>query len=329
MSGANVRLGVAGAGRWGQNVIRTAAELGVLAAVCDGDVRALDSARANGGPASYHTEFDRMLREERLDAVVVATPAATHAELALEAMRRGVAVLVEKPFALRVEDAEAMVARARNEGVLLAAGHLLLYDPAVRAMLDSVAKRSIGVVRHVRTRRLGWGRLRSHEDVWWSFAPHDVSVVLAVMGERPTAAWRADGAFVRPHIADVAYGGFRFSLSRTAHVEVSWIEPRRFAQIAVVGSEGALLLDDARDGTRTLSFVPCGDRLNADGEPELWRSEARPLAFGDEPPLRCELREFCDAVRHGTHLPSNAGEALDVVRALAMAGHPVAMEATS
>lgn len=325
----NVRLGVAGAGPWGRNLIRTAAELGVLAAVCDADIGALDAAREAGGPATYCTDYAQMLRDIPLDALVIAAPAPLHARLAIDAIDAGLAVLVEKPFATKLSDAETMVARAKARGTLLAAGHLLLYDPAVRALLDAVRSGAIGTVRHYRSRRLGWGRLRAHEDVWWSFGPHDVSVMLEVMGEEPSSAHRSSSAFVRPHVADVAYVDYRFSLGRTGHVEVSWIEPRRTAQIAVFGSDGAIVLDDARDGSRTLVLVPCGDRLDASGEPELWREDARAIPFGDQPPLRAELAAFCAAIGGGPPPPSHAGEALSVVRALAMAGAPRTLEAVS
>lgn len=314
-----VRLGVLGAGPWGRNIVRTARELGVLAAVCDADIASLDAAREIGGPASYYTEYRRMFTEAHLEGVVIAAPAALHADLTIEAIDAGLAVLVEKPFATSLRSAERMVERARARGRLLAAGHLLLYDGAVNAMLETVARGGIGTLRHVRTRRLGWGRLRTHEDVWWSFAPHDVSVVLELMGDEPLEAMIAKSAFVRPHIADVTYADFRFTLGRTAHVEVSWIDPQRAAQIDVFGSEGTLSLIDERNGSRSLHFWPCGDRLNASGEPELWRAEPRMLAFDETPPLSAEIAAFCAALRDGTLPPSHAGEALAVVRALEMA----------
>jgi UDP-2-acetamido-3-amino-2,3-dideoxy-glucuronate N-acetyltransferase len=325
VSGA-VRLGVAGAGPWGRNIVRTARELGVLAAVCDGDIAALDAARDAGGPASYFSDYSKMLAEGGIEAVAIAAPAPLHADLAIAAIDAGLAVLVEKPFATSLRAAERVVERARARGTPLAAGHLLLYDGAVRAILHCAARGDIGSVRHVRTRRLGWGRLRAHEDVWWSFAPHDVSVVLAVMGDDPLQAACEKSAFVRPHVADMAYADFQFPLGRSAHVEVSWIEPQRAAQIDVVGSEGVLSLIDERNGSRCVRLWPCGDRLNARGEPELWREELRMLDFDRTPPLRAEIAAFCDAVRHGTPLPSGADEALAVVRALEMVQRPIREE---
>lgn len=314
-----VRLGVAGAGRWGANVVRTAAELGVLFAVCDSDAATLEAARARYESVRFFNDFDGML-SSGVEAVAIAAPAVLHAPLALRAIEIGVrGIFVEKPLALSVGDAEKLVEVARARGSLLTVGHLLLYHPAIREMLAMVKRGLIGDVRHFRSRRLGWGRLRHHEDVWWSFAPHDVSVMLEVMGGEPVEASRNASAFVRPRVADVAYADFRFADGRSAHIEVAWIDPMRSARMDVFGSQGALTLSD-REGATTLTLTPCGDRLDTRGEPELWLSEAREIPFASDPPLRVELQAFCDALRGGPEPPSRGEEGLAVVRTLAMAG---------
>lgn len=321
-----MRLGVAGAGRWGGNIIRTASELGVLAGVCDGDTRALDAARSRFDGVHFFSEYEEMLASGMIDAVAIAAPAALHASLATRAIQAGLNVFVEKPLALSVPEASAVVAAARARGVLLVVGHLLLYHPAVCEMLAAIRRGEIGDVRHFRSRRLGWGTLRAHEDVWWSFAPHDVSVMLEVMGDEPIDGKRNASAFVRPHIADITYADFRFSEGRSAHIEVAWIDPARSARIDVFGSQGTLTLTD-REGAATLTLTPCGDRLDLRGEPELWRLELRELAFGAEQALARELQAFCDAARGGPTPPSYGEEGLAVVRTLAMAHNGVAMEA--
>jgi UDP-2-acetamido-3-amino-2,3-dideoxy-glucuronate N-acetyltransferase len=322
-----VRLGVAGAGRWGRNIIHTAAKLGVLAAVCDDDERAIEAIRTAHSGVALFRDFDEMIACAPLDAVAVAAPAQLHAPLALKAIDAGLdGVFIEKPLALSVVDADTIVDAARRRGAVLAVGHLMLYHPAIRVMLDAIAHGEIGHVRHFRSRRLGWGTLRSHEDVWWSFAPHDVSVMLAVMGEEPTGGYSHASAFVRPHISDFTYTDFSFSGGRTAHVEVAWIDPLRSARIDVFGSEGVLSLSD-REGAPALTLWPCGDRLGARGEPELWRAESRNLPFSTEEPLAIELRSFCEAVRGGPPPLTDGQQALAVVRALALAQITAAIEA--
>ncbi|MBV8490697.1 MAG: Gfo/Idh/MocA family oxidoreductase [Candidatus Eremiobacteraeota bacterium] len=331
MSVRQARVGVAGAGKWGMNVVRTLAKLGSLAAVCDADLRPLEDIRSHYDNVRVFCDYATMLRLAKLDAVAIAAPAPMHAALALQAIDAGMHVFVEKPLALCVEDAERVVDAAKSANVKLVVGHVLLYHPAVQWALRAIREGRIGDVRHFRSRRLSWGRLRSHEDVWWSFAPHDVAVMLEVFGEAPHSATAASGAFVRPHVGDVAYADFRFSMGRTAHVEVAWIDPEKRSGFDVFGSRGTISFSDGSGGPR-VSLTPCGDRLNARGEPELWRGETECPEIPPAEPLTLELDAFCRAIRGGRMPPTDGEEGLAVVRTLAMAGeYPSAfrMEAIS
>ncbi|HZZ00549.1 MAG TPA: hypothetical protein VFE36_13350, partial [Candidatus Baltobacteraceae bacterium] len=202
-------------------------------------------------------------------------------------------------------------------GCKLVVGHVLLYHPAMRTILKLISDGRIGEVRHLRSRRLSWGRLRSYEDVWWSFAPHDVAIMLEVFGEEPSGISCDASAFIRPHIADVTYADFRFSLGRTAHIEVAWIDPDKGWRLDVFGSAGVLTFTENAEGSR-LILTPCGDRLNARGEAELYREPARTIDVPEGEPLQIELEAFCRTVRGGRLPPSHGDEALAVVRTVAM-----------
>jgi UDP-2-acetamido-3-amino-2,3-dideoxy-glucuronate N-acetyltransferase len=301
------------------NVVAACAKLGSLTAVCDADLHALETVRSRYEGVKIYCHYPTMLKLARLDAVAIAAPAQFHAELAHQAIEAGLDVFVEKPLALTVDDAAGVVAAAERAGVKLGVGHVLLYHPAVRMMLDLIGKGTIGDVRHVRSRRLSWGRLRSHEDVWWSFAPHDIAVMLEIFGEEPASVTSASGAYVRPHIADVTYADYAFSGGRTAHVEVAWIDPEKGSRIDVFGSRGVLSFATAGSET-SLTLTPCGDRLNTRGEPELWRGDAQRLETPEGEPLLLELEAFCRAIRGGAPVPTDGAEGLAVVRTLAMAG---------
>ncbi len=186
--------------------------------------------------------------------------------------RAGKHVFVEKPLALGVEDAQRVVDAAEAAGVTLFVGHVLLYHPAVRQLIDCACAGKIGRVRHLRSRRLSWGRLRAQENVWWSFAPHDCALMIEIMQDAPVNATGWLSAYVRPGFGDFAYADFAFADGRSAHIEVSWLDPDKSSRIDVFGSEGTLTFIDSREGG-TLTLTPCGDRLNARGEPELWRGE--------------------------------------------------------
>jgi len=299
------------------NIVRCCAKMGVLAAVCDGDLHPLEEVRAHYPGVKVFCDFDSMLSLAKIDAVAIAAPAQLHAKLALRAIEAGLDVFVEKPLALTVADAQRVVDAARQAGSKLVVGHVLLYHPAVRTMLKIVADGGIGDVRHLRSRRLSWGRLRSYEDVWWSFAPHDVAVMLEVFGEEPSAVTCGASAFVRPHIADVTYADFRFSTGRSAHVEVAWIDPDKGWRLDVFGSTGVLTFSENAEGSK-LTLTPCGDRLNARGEAELYREPSRGIEIPEGEPLAIELEAFCRMARGGRLPPSHGDEALAVVRTVAM-----------
>jgi UDP-2-acetamido-3-amino-2,3-dideoxy-glucuronate N-acetyltransferase len=316
-NGKRPRVGVAGAGKWGMNIVRCCAKMGVLAAVCDADLHPLEEVRAHYPGVKVFCDYETMLSLAKIDAVAIAAPAQQHAELALRAIAAGLDVFVEKPLALGVADAQRVVDAAREAGRKLVVGHVLLYHPAMRTMLKLIGDGRIGAVRHLRSRRLSWGRLRSYEDVWWSFAPHDVAVMLEVFGEEPSAISCDASAFIRPHIADVTYADFRFSGGRSAHIEVAWIDPDKGWRLDVFGSTGVLTFAENASGSK-LILTPCGDRLNARGEAELYREPAGEIEFPEGEPLAIELEAFCRTVRGGRLPPSHGDEALAVVRTVAM-----------
>jgi UDP-2-acetamido-3-amino-2,3-dideoxy-glucuronate N-acetyltransferase len=310
-------LGIAGAGKWGFNHVATAARLGVLGAVCDADPVLLGKLWDSYPDVPATTRFADLLQMP-LDGVVIATPAQTHARLALDAIAAGKHVFVEKPLALSVADAEAVVEAARRSGVRVFVGHVVLYQQGVRAVLERVRSGSIGEVRHVRARRSSFGRLRFVEDVWWSFAPHDVAVMLAILGEDPIEGGVIRHSYATPGIADFAYADFRFPHGPTAHVEVTWLDPNKGACLDVFGSEATLSLRDG-GGETSLTVTACGTRSVPGGRTELWRGQATTLRFEADEPLRAELQSFLSMMAGAAQVPTDGEAGLRVVRALSLA----------
>ena len=313
-----MKIGVIGAGRWGSNIVRTCAELGVLESVCDANKTAL--AKVGQAYPDIGLELDiGSLLERGIDAVAIAAPAPIHAELAIAAIDAGKHVFVEKPLALGVDDAAMAVRAARARGLTLFVGHVVLYNPAVQRMLRLIREGTIGEVRHVRSRRLSWGTLRSNENVWWSFAPHDVALVLEIFDAVPLAVTGALSAFVQDDIADFAYADLTFTGRRTAHIETSWLDPDRSSRLDVFGSMGILRLIDARAGA-ALTLTPCGERHDERGRPFLWSDEPMPVEFTPAEPLIVEMRTFIDAISHGVRTPTDGEKGLRVVQVLSMLG---------
>ncbi|HXW76211.1 MAG TPA: Gfo/Idh/MocA family oxidoreductase [Candidatus Eremiobacteraceae bacterium] len=312
----DLRVGVIGAGYWGKNLVRASAELGVLAAACDADRNARAALSAAYPGVTICGGVEEILALE-IDAVIVATPAPTHAPIALAALAAGKHVFVEKPLALEVEDGERIDAAAHRAGKIAFVGHLLLYHPAVRRLREVIAQGSIGETWHFRSRRIKLGIVRSAESVWWSFAPHDVALMIAVLGAEPVAATAAQVGVLQPAISDMTYADFQFGNGSSAHIEVSWLDPQALARVEVFGTEGVLVLEDSRAGSSLRRFA-LGARSTADGRLEAWRGDTTDVEISAQEPLRAELLAFLHAVRTGEPPETGAAQGIAVLRALRM-----------
>jgi len=317
MNNHATRIGIVGAGYWGPNLIRACSQLGSLDSVCDIDDVALESIKRSYPKVSTMSQFDALLARP-IEAVIIAAPAQLHASMCLQAIAAGKHVFVEKPLALTVEEGERIAAAAEAAHVSVFVGHLLLYHPGVRKLRALLAEYAIGPVWHLRSRRLGLGKLRSHESVWWSFAPHDIALMLAIMGEEPVNVVAAQTACRNANISDVAYADYGFGSGRTAHLEVCWLDPEKSARLDVFGERGVLTLTDSRDGS-TLTHKPFSITQDQRGAPLVVRGEERHISFVEEEPLKLEVKAFIDLVRAGKPVETSARHGIAVLRALAMA----------
>jgi len=314
MTSAPVRLGVVGAGYWGANLVRNCAQMGVLDIVSDLNADVLTAVSAAYPGVRATTDVAELLASP-VHGVVIAAPAPLHAALAKRAAAAGKHVFVEKPFALTVADAESIVEEAERNGVLTAAGHVLLYHPAVERLLEECRAGAIGKVAHVRSRRLSLGKLREQESVWWSLAPHDVALTLEILGGSPVEISGQQHRFSTHPLADVAYADMRFPGGASAHIEVSWRDPDKSSRLDVFGSEGVLTFVDARGGA-SLTLTRCGAKSEGAGR-TIWRGEPRTVEFPPGEPLRRELEAFVESIRTGVPALTDGRKAIEVVRVLA------------
>ncbi|MDE2571536.1 MAG: Gfo/Idh/MocA family oxidoreductase [bacterium] len=310
-----VRLGVVGAGYWGANLVRNCAQLGVLSVVSDLNAATLAAVHGAHPGVAVTLEVEDLLSAP-IDGVVIAAPAPLHASLARRAASAGKHVFVEKPFALTVAEAQSIVEETERCGVTSMAGHVLLYHPAVERLLELVRAGAVGRVAHVRSRRLSLGKLREHESVWWSFAPHDVALVLEILGETPLEISGRQHRFSAHALPDMAYADACFADGRSAHVEVSWRDPGKTSRLDVFGSEGVLTFTDSRAGA-SLTLTRCGERREEHGGRGIWREEPQTVAFTAGEPLRRELEAFIETIRTGVPALTDGRKAVEVVRVLA------------
>lgn len=314
--GSIPQVAVVGCGAWGRNHVRTHAELGSLQAVVDADPLAAEAqAKAHGVTAAT---FAEVLEDPGIDAVVIAAPAVDHAALALAAMAAGKDVFVEKPLALIVADAEKVVEAAAAAGRILMVGHLLQYHPAFLVLRDLVNSGGLGELRYLYSNRLNLGRIRREENSLWSFAPHDLSMLLDLVGEEPSVVSATGGNYLHPDIADVTTTHLTFPSGPQAHVFVSWLHPFKEQRLVVVGSDAMAVFDDTKPWAEKL--VVFDHEVNwVDDVPTAHRAEPRSVAVAEDEPLRVECQHFLDCVSTRSTPRTDGEEGLRVLTVLAAA----------
>lgn len=313
---ASPRVAVVGAGYWGKNLVRNFAGLGALAAVVDADEKQAQSLAAQFNCAV--ASADAVLADPAIDAVAIAAPAALHFRLASAALEAGKHVYVEKPLALTVADGQALVALADRHRCVLMVGHLLRYHAAFLKLQELVREGRLGALRYLRSSRMNFGKLRREEDVLWSFAPHDISMVLALVGEEPkTVAAGAVYALGNDN-ADVCTVDLGFAGALRAQVAASWINPTKEQKLVVVGSEAMVVFDDLAPWERKLTLYPHKVVWNGD-VPAAKPAEGEPVPLTQSEPLRAECQHFIDCVASGETPRTDGREGLAVLSVLARA----------
>jgi predicted dehydrogenase len=314
-----VRIGVAGLGYWGPNLARNFASIpgAELAWCCD----ASESARARMGAlfpqAGLAADLQELLDDPALDAVALATPVPSHAELAVRVLEAGKHCFVEKPLAQSVAEAERAVDAARAAGRLLMVGHLLEYHPGVQKLKELVDAGELGDIYYIYGNRLNLGKLRADENALWSLGAHDVSVVLHLAGEEPTEVVAHGESYLRPGVEDVVFCFLRFPSGLSAHLHLSWLDPHKERRFTVVGSRRMATFDDmALEGKVTVYDKGFDEDARGYGEYITRSGEIFSPRIGNQEPLRIECEQFVRSVADGTTPPSDGASGLRVVRVL-------------
>jgi len=306
---------VIGAGPWGANLVRNHHALGSLNGVLDSDTARLSAITEQYDGALARPDLASVLGDPGVDAVVIATPAATHGGLVDRALDAGKHVFVEKPLCLDIAEGQALAEKAAARGLVLMVGHLLLYHPAFLALSALVRGGALGGLRYIYSNRLSLGRIRREENALWSFAPHDVSMILNLAGRLPEAVSASAGHYLSDGVADTTLSHLDFGQELQAHIFVSWLHPYKDQRLVVVGEDAMLVFNDAAAGDDKLLLYR--HTAHWDGElPVIDKAEAEPVAYEAGEPLRLECEAFLAAVGSGQPPPSDAEEGLRVLRVL-------------
>jgi predicted dehydrogenase len=313
----SITVGLAGLGYWGPNLARNFDELAELRWLCDLDPELQATFAPRYPRAQVTADFDDLVNDDRLDAVVIATPAVTHYELAKQALEAGKHVLVEKPPALNGSEAEELVAIAESQGRVLMPGHLLLYHPAVRTMKALVDSGELGEVLCVYSNRQNLGKIRADENALWSLGVHDLSVILHLLEEEPSEMWAHGNSFLTPGVEDIVFCYLRFPSGKIAHMHLSWLDPHKMRKLTVVGKEKMVVFDDM-ELERKITIYEKGpwQPTHTYGEWQTRTGDISSPKIPSDEPLRLECRHFLELVA-GEGDPSRAAQdGLAVVRVL-------------
>ena len=308
-----LNIAVIGNGYWGKNLVRNFFDLGALRTVCDDNPLAEANARDKYPQVTYRRDYSDVLRDEEIRGVVLATPAALHYEMAKCALLAGKDVFVEKPLALHVAEGAELVELAARCNRILMVGHILQYHPAVRKLKELINNGSLGRVEYIYSNRLNIGKIRSEEDILWSFAPHDISVLLGLLGEEPQSATCEGGSYLSQGVADVTLSQLSFAKGVRAHIFVSWLHPFKEQRLVVVGSEKMAVFDD----TAAEKLVLYPHRVEwKDRVPNAVKAEAEVVPLASAEPLRIECSEFIECMESRRSSLTDGHEGLRVLRVL-------------
>jgi predicted dehydrogenase len=314
-----VRVGVAGLGYWGPNLARNidGLEGAELTWCCDARDEVRERLAGVHRNARFTADLDDLLGDDELDAVVLATPVRTHAELAVRVLEAGKHCFVEKPLAQSVADAERAVAASRAAGRVLMVGHLLQYHPGVRKLKEIAESGELGEIHYIYSNRLNLGQLRADENALWSLGAHDISVILHLAAEDPYEVSARGESYMRDGIEDVVFAFLRFPSGLAAHLHLSWLDPHKERRFTVVGSQRMATFDDM-DLERKVTIYDKGFDQNAGsyGEYITRAGDIWSPRVSNAEPLRLEIAHFVDCVREGRTPVSDGESGLRVVRVL-------------
>jgi predicted dehydrogenase len=331
-----VKVGVVGCGYWGPNLIRNLRQSGEcqLKLVCDSNEQRLSHMRRLYPEVATTTSFEDLLNGADLDAVVVATPVRFHYEMAMAALRAGKHVFIEKPMARTEAEAEEIVALAEREGLVVMVGHTFLFSPAVRRMKEIVDAGDIGEVQYISARRLNLGLFQKDINVAWDLAPHDISILLHLLDERPLSVSCQGSSHVTRGIEDVTMMYLTFARNRCAFIHNSWLDPKKVRQMTVVGSRRMIVYDD----TEPLEKLKVYDaRVEVPPHYDTFAEFTYSYHYGDayvpyikqDEPLKLECKHFLDCIREKCAPVANGRLGLEVVRILEAAGESLRQQGAS
>ncbi len=308
-------IAVVGSGYWGKNLVRNYHDLGVLGLICDKRRSVLDDFSAQYPDIDTCMALSEVLGRTDIDGVVLATPAETHFNLAREVLLAGKHVYIEKPLVLDPEDGETLIDLAEKRNLTLMVGHLLQYHPIFVHLKKMADAGELGRINYIYSNRLNLGKIRREENILWSFAPHDISMILSLAGEEPESVSATGGNYLHKKIADITTTHLKFPSGLQAHIFVSWLHPYKEQKLVVVGEKKMAVFDDTQPWQDKLLIYP--HQINWErNEPVPVKGNAERIQIPEDEPLKLECKHFLDCIKIGAHPKTDGREGLRVLQVL-------------
>ena len=307
-------IAVIGCGYWGQNLVRNFAGFGALHTICDSNPETLSRIEQLYPDINKETEFEQVLANREIRGIVLSTPAALHYSMTKRALEAGKDVFVEKPLSLTVEEGEELVRLAEEKDEILMVGHLLEYHPGIIKLKEIIDDGELGKLDYIYSNRLNLGRFRTEENILWSFAPHDISVILLLLNEVPQELSAHGGYYLQQDVADVTVTTMSFRSGVRAHIFVSWLHPYKEQKLVVVGDRKMAVFDDVSSENKLVLYEHQIEWIDRVAVPR--RQEAVPVEFNMVEPLKLECQDFISCLVSRQKPRTDGRSALKVLQVL-------------
>jgi len=307
-------IGLVGLGYWGKNILRNLYNMGVLHTACDPDINILSERKSQFPSTNYTNSFNDILKNPEIKAVAIASPALTHYELVKAALIAQKDVFVEKPLAMTPREGEELIQLGKKFNRILMVGHILQYHPAVNKLKELIRSGELGKIQYIYSNRLNIGKLRTEENILWSFAPHDISLIISIIGEDPISVHATGGDYLNKGIADTTITILEFQNGVKGHIFVSWLHPYKEQKLIVVGSKAMAVFDDV--SKEKLFIYPHKIEWKNGKIPIAHRAEYYTVDFEYKEPLREEMMHFVECVLERKPPRTDGEEGLRVLKIL-------------
>ncbi len=307
-------IAVIGCGHWGKNLVRNFAELSTLRTICDSSPERLKQFEKLHPTVNRKTDFEQVLASKEIKGVVISTPAALHHSMTKQALLADKDVFVEKPLSLTVKDGEELVKLAEEKDKILMVGHVMEYHPGIIKLKQLVDSGELGKLDYIYSSRLNLGKFRTEENILWSFAPHDISVILLLLNEMPQEVSAHGGCYLHRDIADVTVTTMSFVSGVKAHIFVNWLHPYKEQKLVIVGEQKTAVFDDVTPKNKLRLYDYQIERIN--GVPVPQRQEPTPIEFTPTEPLKLECQHFIGCLISRQQPRTNGSSGLKVLQVL-------------